>query len=216
MSWVLNLLALPGMTTFILFIRIIISVKNAPYIGDDNGSKDSLCVYSWVSARIGGGFYRKFVFKKKQNGKYRLKYSVWDIFCMLFLPVSIIACIALNPGFWIDGIKKYPDIVIPFTIFFLISIIEFYLLCIYSQIDARRHLSKYLKGFNKPDDKNMVKYDPSTQYAVIISSICTGEKVAGFKNKIDGHFTGVMLIKTPKDEKTFKEMYGLDDLPTEY
>ena len=86
----------------------------------------------------------------------------------------------------------------------------------YSQIDARRHLSKYLKGFNKPDDKNMVKYDPSTQYAVIISSICTGEKVAGFKNKIDGHFTGVMLIKTPKDEKTFKEMYGLDDVPTEY
>ena len=34
-----------------------------------------------------------------------------------------------------------------------------------------------------------VHFDPETQYAVIRSSICTGEKVAGFKNKTDGHFT---------------------------
>ncbi|MCR5459557.1 MAG: aspartate dehydrogenase [Acetatifactor sp.] len=59
-------------------------------------------------------------------------------------------------------------------------------------------------------------YDPQTQYAVIRSSICTGEKVAGFKNKTDGHFTEVMLIRSPEDEKRFKEIYNLKEIKTEY
>ena len=46
-----------------------------------------------------------------------------------------------------------------------------------------------------------VQFDSETQYAVIRSSICTGEKVAGFKNKTDGHFTEVMLIRSAADEK---------------
>ena len=64
----------------------------------------------------------------------------------------------------------------------------------------------------KPD----IKFDPETQYAVIRSSICTGEKVAGFKNKKDGHFTEVMVIRSSADEKIFKEMYGLENVRTEY
>ena len=64
--------------------------------------------------------------------------------------------------------------------------------------------------------KETFKYDPETQYAVIKSSICTGEKVAGFKNKKDGHFTDVMVIRTSEDERIFKEMYGLDIVRTEY
>ena len=61
-----------------------------------------------------------------------------------------------------------------------------------------------------------VHFDPETQYAVIRSSICTGEKVAGFKNKTDGHFTEVMLIRSPADEKEFKETYGVESLKVEY
>ena len=61
-----------------------------------------------------------------------------------------------------------------------------------------------------------VHFDPETQYAVIRSSICTGEKVAGFKNKTDGHFTEVMLIRSPADEREFKETYGVDSLRVEY
>ena len=63
-----------------------------------------------------------------------------------------------------------------------------------------------------------VKYDPESQYPVIRSSICTGEKVAGFKDKTGGHFTEVMLVKGPEDISTFKKMYGLDDaeIRTEY
>ncbi|HBZ02359.1 MAG TPA: aspartate dehydrogenase [Lachnospiraceae bacterium] len=62
----------------------------------------------------------------------------------------------------------------------------------------------------------MVAYDPEKQYAVIRSSICTGEKVAGFKNKDDGHFVEVMLIRSPADEESFKEMYGIESIKTEY
>ena len=54
------------------------------------------------------------------------------------------------------------------------------------------------------------------QYAVIRCSICTGEKAAGFKNKADGRFTEVMLIRSLRDEERFKEMYHLDTVKTEY
>lgn len=59
-------------------------------------------------------------------------------------------------------------------------------------------------------------FDPATHDAVIRSSICTGEKVAGFKSKRDGQFTEVMLIRNKKDEEKFKEMYQVDTLTTEY
>lgn len=58
-------------------------------------------------------------------------------------------------------------------------------------------------------------YDPEKQYPAIRCSICTGEKVAGFRNN-DGSFTEVMLIRSPKDEQEFKDMYGIDQLKTEY
>ena len=61
-----------------------------------------------------------------------------------------------------------------------------------------------------------IKFDPETQYAVIRSSICTGEKVAGFKDKQGGHFTEVMVIRSADDERRFKEIYGLDSVRTEY
>ena len=66
------------------------------------------------------------------------------------------------------------------------------------------------------DLREKIAYDPQTQYAVIRSSICTGEKVAGFKNKADGHFTEVMLIRSPREEERFKQMYHLDSVKTEY
>ena len=60
------------------------------------------------------------------------------------------------------------------------------------------------------------KFDPETQYAVIRSSICTGEKAAGFRDRETGHFTEVMLIRTPEDEKQFRKTYGLEEIRTEY
>ena len=68
----------------------------------------------------------------------------------------------------------------------------------------------------KKSRETAVQFDSETQYAVIRASICTGEKVAGFKTKTNGHFTEVMLIRFPADEKKFKETYGLDSLKVEY
>ena len=70
--------------------------------------------------------------------------------------------------------------------------------------------------FSKRKQEANIKFDPEKQYAMIRSSICTGEKVAGFKNKEDGHFTEVMLIRSYEDELKFKEMYNLDSVKTEY
>ena len=62
----------------------------------------------------------------------------------------------------------------------------------------------------------MVPFDPEKQEAIIRCSICTGEKAAGFKNKADGRFTEVMLIRSYGEEEKFKEMYHLDTVKTEY
>ncbi|MGN0244942.1 MAG: hypothetical protein ACI4DK_03120 [Lachnospiraceae bacterium] len=64
--------------------------------------------------------------------------------------------------------------------------------------------------------KETIPFDPQKQYAVIRSSICTGEKVAGFKNIEDGHFTEVMLIRTEEEEQRFKKIYNLETVKKEY
>lgn len=61
-----------------------------------------------------------------------------------------------------------------------------------------------------------IPFDPEKQIAVIKSSICTGEQVAGFKSKEDGHFTDVMLIRNPKDLERFKEIYNITEIKKEY
>ena len=64
--------------------------------------------------------------------------------------------------------------------------------------------------------KEDISFDPDLQYPVILSSICTGEKVAGFRNRTDRSFTEVMLIRSEDDRKRFMELYGLDSVKTEY
>lgn len=64
--------------------------------------------------------------------------------------------------------------------------------------------------------KETIPFDPQQQYAVIRSSICTGEKVAGFKSIADGHFTEVMLVRTEEEEKRFKKIYNLETVKREY
>lgn len=45
---------------------------------------------------------------------------------------------------------------------------------------------------------------------------CTGEQIAGFKNKEDGSFTEVLLIKSDTDLEYFKKIYGIEDVKKEY
>ena len=61
-----------------------------------------------------------------------------------------------------------------------------------------------------------VPFDPETQIPIIRASICTGERVAGFKDKTTGHFTEVMFIRSAEDEREFKDAYQIESLKTEY
>ena len=64
--------------------------------------------------------------------------------------------------------------------------------------------------------KLKVEFDRETQKPVLRCSICTGEKVAGFKNIHTGKFEEVMLIRSDKELDVFKAMYELDDVVKEY
>jgi hypothetical protein len=61
-----------------------------------------------------------------------------------------------------------------------------------------------------------IPFDPDKQTAVIKCSICTGEQIAGFKNKEDGHFTEVMLIRDADDLAKFKEIYKIEEIKKVY
>lgn len=60
-------------------------------------------------------------------------------------------------------------------------------------------------------------YDRENMKPILHASICTGETVAGFKNRRTGKFEEVMLVKSEADKELFKGIYDItDDLPTEY
>ena len=73
-----------------------------------------------------------------------------------------------------------------------------------------------MKMFGKKIAKET--YDKENQKPVIRSSICTGEKVAGFKDIHTGKFTEVILVKNDKDMKIFLEKYDIapDEVKTEW
>lgn len=59
--------------------------------------------------------------------------------------------------------------------------------------------------------KRKESYDSERLKPAIRSSICTGERVAGFKDRETGHFTEVRLIRTEKDLDDFKREYGITE-----
>lgn len=59
-------------------------------------------------------------------------------------------------------------------------------------------------------------YDPQVERPVIRASICTGEEVAGFKDKKTGEFHEVMLVRDEADRKRFMEAFGLENVEKEY
>lgn len=64
--------------------------------------------------------------------------------------------------------------------------------------------------------KEIIPFNPDTHRAVVHCSICTGEQVAGFKDRVTGKFTEVMLIKNDRDMDDFKKTYHLTDVTKEY
>lgn len=65
--------------------------------------------------------------------------------------------------------------------------------------------------FRKKKQERQEEFDRTGKYPVIRASICTGEKVAGFKNTADGRFEEVMVIRNDGDLKQFLQLYGVDE-----
>lgn len=53
-------------------------------------------------------------------------------------------------------------------------------------------------------------YDTTGKYPVLRASICTGEKVAGFKDEKTGKFDELMLIKDERDLEEFASRYQIE------
>lgn len=54
-------------------------------------------------------------------------------------------------------------------------------------------------------------YDKAGKVPVIRSSICTGERVAGFKDPVSGKFDELMLIRNGNDLTDFLSLYQVDE-----
>lgn len=59
--------------------------------------------------------------------------------------------------------------------------------------------------------KKTILYDKEGKIPVIRASICTGEKVAGFKDEKTGKFEDLMLIKKDADLKEFLRLYQVNE-----
>ncbi len=69
--------------------------------------------------------------------------------------------------------------------------------------------------FGKKKDKQL-PYDKGYEIPAVKSSICTGEKTAGFIDSRTGKYREVMLITSDADVAEFKKMCGVDEVKTIY
>ncbi len=72
--------------------------------------------------------------------------------------------------------------------------------------------------FKKQTQTQKQQYDRTKQKPIIRASICTGEKVAGFKELATGQFSEIMLIRNDGDLYEFMQSYGVerDEIVKEY
>lgn len=59
----------------------------------------------------------------------------------------------------------------------------------------------------KKEEKKV--FNRETHIPVIRISICTGEQVAGFKDRATGHFEEVVCLRSDADRKCFLQEYGI-------
>ncbi len=63
--------------------------------------------------------------------------------------------------------------------------------------------------FRRHKRTEIEEYDHERLCPAIRSSICTGERVAGFRNRETKAFTEIILISSDKDLEEFKGRYGI-------
>lgn len=72
------------------------------------------------------------------------------------------------------------------------------------------------KIFHGKKTEAVLTYDKEKEKPVIRASICTGERVAGFRDLKTGRFRDVVLIRDQRDLDGFMKTYGIDSIDTEY
>lgn len=65
--------------------------------------------------------------------------------------------------------------------------------------------------FWKREKKGKTDYDRTGKIPVIRASICTGERVAGFKDEKTGRFEDLMVIRGERDLQDFLRQYGVEE-----
>ena len=67
-------------------------------------------------------------------------------------------------------------------------------------------------GLGRKDQIQKIVYDRQREVPAVKSSICTGEKTAGFLEVNTGKYRDVMLIRSDADIELFKKACGTDEV----
>lgn len=67
-------------------------------------------------------------------------------------------------------------------------------------------------GFGRNNHDDNIYYNKDTEVPAVKSSICTGEKTAGFLDVNTGKYRDVMLVKSDADIELFKKSCGADEV----
>ena len=71
-------------------------------------------------------------------------------------------------------------------------------------------------GFKKKKPIDIYRYNKETEVPAVKSSICTGEKTAGFLEVTTGKYRDIMLVESDADIEAFKSACGVDEVKEIY
>ncbi len=71
-------------------------------------------------------------------------------------------------------------------------------------------------GFKKKKPIDIYRYNKETEVPAVKSSICTGEKTAGFLEVNTGKYRDIMLVESDADIEAFKSACGVDEVKEIY
>ena len=115
------LLAFVGL--FLLFLvllglRILIERKYPTYIKESLKGRlpDDCTVCAYAVFRHGHGRYLEYHFKKRKNGRYRLKYSVFDWIMTVIVWGGFLVLYIWLLYTQMDGIRKYPEVALGYAL----------------------------------------------------------------------------------------------------
>ena len=143
------LLAYGGLLLFLLVLlalRILAERKSPTHLKDSRKGRlpDDCTVCAWAIARHGSGHYLEYHFKKRKNGRYRLKYSVLDRILTVIVYGGFSALYIWLLYTEADGILKYPEVAVGYALLGL-ALVLLAALLMFPRIRARVYFRKISK-----------------------------------------------------------------------